>query len=341
MAQRRIGKAQARYAGIETLPNFVFPEDKARNKDFPGAVAAFLRPQPSVGQFRSPKSTAELLSGTRASDVAKSQFHGARDRTSNFSMSGDSISTYDPSWGERIGDAAGRLAMRFGADRYGYQQASDNVRDIADFVPGLGTAVVGDETVRAARRGDYVGAGIGAAIAVASLLPTGRAITSKVLKAVREPVSNAGNATKKRASRSVMIYDPPAKPLRDFALDYPKGAAADETGRLRFDIEGRALVAKHVVGRSMVGQPDQYVGPDGLVTSGTSLTRKGISGDSASNLGGGVGIATFDKHLRTPIDIRLGDWLTPAQQHRVLGHEVDHVIDQVAGQIPDVGLAVS
>ncbi|MGU3496106.1 hypothetical protein ACLBXM_18850 [Xanthobacteraceae bacterium A53D] len=140
------------------------------------------------------------------------------------------------------------------------------------------------------------------------------------------------------ASKAVPGYNPPVKPPRPFEADYPNGAPADAAGRLTHDIEGRPLGARHVVGRNVVGEPSQPLGPVGLVATGEGLTREGIGRVASGDLRGGAGLAQFDKYSGAPLRIDISDKLSPEQSVRVLGHEVGHVIDEVAGQIPVTGL---
>jgi hypothetical protein len=207
---------------------------------------------------------------------------------------GDTLSTYHPSLGERIGDAAGRLAMRLCADRHGYQNVARKVQDVIGWVPGLGEAVAGDDVLRAVRRRDYAGAGIGAAGLAAGFVPVVGDAAAKAIREARNPARMAAERAKNLASRQVRIYDPPAKPQRDFALDYPQGADADEAGKLRYDMERRPLGGRYVVGRQMVGEPDRSLGYEGLVDLGTSLTREGISRSKAGDLGGNAGRSTYN-----------------------------------------------
>jgi len=56
-----------------------------------------------------------------------------------------------------------------------------------------------------------------------------------------------------------------------------------------------------------------------------------------SVLGRDVGRARFDRRSNKPLDITLSNKLTPEDLSRVYGHEIGHVIDQLAGEIPAVG----
>lgn len=173
--------------------------------------------------------------------------------------------------------------------------------------------------------------GIGRSLDLAGLLGL------SALKPARGRASGAG-VKASSASKVVPGNNPPAKPPRPFEADYPNGAQADAAGRLTQDIEGRPLTARHVVGRSVVGEPDQPLGFDGHVSAGTHLTREGIKQVIPSDIGGNAGRATFQSGSRTPLRIDLSTKLTESQFPRVLGHELGHVIDETAGQISTTGL---
>jgi hypothetical protein len=94
------------------------------------------------------------------------------------------------------------------------------------------------------------------------------------------------------------LYNPPVKPPRPFSADYraadcPHGAPADATGRLTHDIEGRPLVAQHVVGRNMVGQGEKAISPAELDAITTTLTGNPPQSVAACEIGGDAGRLTW------------------------------------------------
>lgn len=149
----------------------------------------------------------------------------------------------------------------------------------------------------------------------------------------------AGKPAQSLASRSPRLSAPPAKPARDFALDYPAGAPADASGKLRTDIEGRPLVAKYVVGRQSVGEADRALGYDEVVATANHFTKEGIRRVAPSTIGGDAGRVALDRRSRAPLRVDIDRGLNEVQARRVLGHEVGHVIDELAGQIPTDGLS--
>lgn len=143
------------------------------------------------------------------------------------------------------------------------------------------------------------------------------------------------------ASRVLSLYNPPSKPQRPFAADYPTGAPTDATGKLLADIEGRPLVAQTVVGRQVSGAGDRALSPEQVVALGKALTGRDPRGVGASALEADVGAARFVPNRETgrldrEILYRLG--LSAGATSKILGHETGHVIDDIAGVIPTAGL---
>lgn len=92
-------------------------------------------------------------------------------------------------------------------------------------------------------------------------------------------------------SKNAKMYAPPQRPQRPFEADYPGGARADETGRLTHDIEGRPLTADYVVGRRMVGGPDEAVPqtPEAINAIAEGLFGSRISPVARREIGGDAG----------------------------------------------------
>jgi len=143
------------------------------------------------------------------------------------------------------------------------------------------------------------------------------------------------------ASKSAMLYNPPAKSPRPFSADYPQGATADAAGRLLADIEGRPLVAESVAGRSLVGANEKAISPAELDAIATKLSGNAPQGVAAREIGGDAGRLTWLRHRPDALrdyQILIDAGLTPQQFARVLAHETGHLIDEMAGHIPTAGL---
>jgi hypothetical protein len=122
----------------------------------------------------------------------------------------------------------------------------------------------------------------------------------------RDAIANA----EALASRSVSLYNPPVKAPRPFAADYPSGAPGDAAGRLTKDIEGRALTARYVVGRKVVGGDDIPFAAaelDALTKAGTGKLPEKIA---PSKIGGAAGVLAIAPSGR-PTDLFLSNKLTP------------------------------
>ena len=119
---------------------------------------------------------------------------------------------------------------------------------------------------------------------------------------------------------------------------WPDGVPADASGRLKLDMDGRPLTARHVVGRAEVGGSDVALPREALNEIATAGTGSPILAVPQSELGRDVGSVTVARFTRRPTMARVSEGLPPAQFRKVAGHEIGHVIDQVAGEIPVTGL---
>jgi hypothetical protein len=143
----------------------------------------------------------------------------------------------------------------------------------------------------------------------------------------------AKGAAKSLASSSVTMYDPPAKPPRPFEYDYPAGANA---GRLEHDIEGRQLVAKHVVGRRMVGGNDEPLAPAEYAAVTKGVIGKIPEAVEAGALPEGVmGVYRRGYNAEGKLERYIGVLKTlPLEDAaKVTAHEIGHMIDDLARRL--------
>jgi len=190
---------------------------------------------------------------------------------------------------------------------------------------------------RAMLEGRPLDATIDTIMGAAGLLPAA-AVEAKVSTALAR--SALRNAPETLASRSARIYNPPAKPPRPFEADYPAGAKADDAGNLTHDIDGNPLeVGGRIVGRRVAGGADEALPAAELDAIATATTGSPAAVLPQSALGRDVGRARFDRRSNKPLDIALSNTLTPEDLSKVYGHEIGHVIDQLAGEIPTKGLS--
>lgn len=131
------------------------------------------------------------------------------------------------------------------------------------------------------------------------------------------------------------MYNPPPKPARPFAEDYKKGARTDELGNLTHDIEGRPLqVGGRIVGRRVVGGADEALVPQEFDDLTKAALGRGPDILPPNEMGGNMGSVYVNKYSRLPESLSLSNRLTADQRPKVYGHEIGHVVDQLAGEIP-------
>ncbi len=119
---------------------------------------------------------------------------------------------------------------------------------------------------------------------------------------------------------------------------WPDGVPTYDSGRLKLDMDGRPFTARHVVGRAEVGASDVALPREALNEIATAGTGSPILAVPQSELGRDVGSVTVARFTRRPTMARVSEKLSPPQLEKVAGHEIGHVIDQVAGEIPVTGL---
>jgi hypothetical protein len=144
-------------------------------------------------------------------------------------------------------------------------------------------------------------------------------------------VSDAANAL---ANTTGGLYDFPIKPQRPFSADYPQEPATDATGRLRFDLEGRPLVAKTIVGRRVLGAGDEALTPAESNAVGTAATGRGPQSFSAGEADGAAVAGKLSgvySRGRQVLKIFVDRDLSPDQKAMVVAHETGHAIDHLAG----------
>ena len=230
------------------------------------------------------------------------------------------MSTYQPTMRECGTDWIRK--MLFSDDREG-QGKAEKVSNLFEMSPyGLATGM--NDAGRAVGEGNYGDAAM--LLGMAGMPgPT--------------PKGTRGGVDKELAAGWSSLYNPPAKQERLFSEDYRDGAPADQSGKLTHSIDGDPLTADWIAGRNMVGQDSRPVGYDGFVDIGTHLTRDGVSKVAPSSIRGRSGTAVFDGVDGAPLRVTLCNKLDETGTGRVLGHEVGHVIDQLAGEIPVSGHA--
>lgn len=235
---------------------------------------------------------------------------------------GAAMEEYRPSIRDRIGNAIYDAVGGLGGVR---NRMRGEAQVIADLLPGVGDAIAVEDAGNLIGNGEWADAAIGAGLLVLGMAPIGGKVASKGLK--------------KLASRSQNIYDPPMKPPRPFEADYPVGGMADDAGKLTGSIEGTPLSARYVVGRGQVSGPDMALPREALDEIAKARTGEAIRtvAPRSGELGRDVGRAAF-RRSGEPDYVAVSSSLTPEQNARVAAHEIAHVIDKTAGEIPASGL---
>ncbi|WP_273792128.1 hypothetical protein [Brucella anthropi] len=255
----------------------------------------------------------------------------------------DELRAYNPSLNDRIaqfllGDSnAGSLKGKMVEGLMGSTGLGKTQAGVVDFVPGVSNVLFGDQAVRDLAHGNYSGAAWNIAGAIPGSLAT--AAFSRVGKAALSSMGKAAQDAENIASRIVPAYTPPAKSLRPFEADYPNGAPSDAAGNLTHDIDGRPLTASYVAGRRLVGGSDVSIQPAEVRSIGEEATGRRIATLPPGEKRGTAGFLELNRYSRQPEQIFLSGNLNAGQADRVLSHEVGHVVDQAAGEIPTDGLS--
>ena len=157
------------------------------------------------------------------------------------------------------------------------------------------------------------------------------------------PGSTPGSAITEYVVREVPVafsrgagYRPPSVKARPFAKDYPDGARTDEQGNLSHNIDNNPLVAprNRIVGRRVAGGTDQALPPEQFDAIAKEGTGRNTQTGAKSATGGDLGRTEFDRTTKLPTQVLLSEKLTPDQLPIVYGHEIGHVVDQLAGKFP-------
>jgi hypothetical protein len=133
------------------------------------------------------------------------------------------------------------------------------------------------------------------------------------------------------------LFNPNPKPQRPFFKDYPNGVELNDEGYITKDIEGRPLGSSYIVGRTRVDTPDEGITPLDIESVGGMGIENPIDKIPASQLRPGSLGRTHLSYGR-PTKVEVLDSLPKAEMDIATAHEVGHVIDALAGQIPTKGL---
>lgn len=247
---------------------------------------------------------------------------------------GQELRPYEPTWRDTL---AGLL---MGSDRASPERSSL----VEGLIGSRGLGNTGVSAVDLTPAGPVFGLQEGiqnndkieAGLNLAAILAGGAPFAKAAAKAVR---SEAASLPEILAYRTASLYNPPVKPPRAFELDYPaakwpNGASTDGNGRLTHTIDGDPISARYVAGRIADGGGDVALSREALDEIAKAGTGEAIHPVPASTLRGDVGRVEVNKYSRMPERVEVAASLDPEKYARVSAHEIGHVIDQVAGELP-------
>jgi hypothetical protein len=236
-------------------------------------------------------------------------------------------------WQQGLIDAASDAFVQFQSIKSGVQKDHDWWRTAFAFALGTGTGALGRTAVEGA--GKNSGSSHGP-----------RPTHDTAMRGTDDRTSPArgAGAGPFEGKSGIHVYDPPARPQRPFKDDYPSRAPVDETGMLLADIEGRPLVARFVIGRIVDGIDDMALPPESYGTLSRLLAGKVPERVPASYLEkehrkkGVVAAVTFDRSTGRVRKFQISADLNPEDALRAYVHELGHIIERIAGEIPTGGL---
>jgi hypothetical protein len=215
------------------------------------------------------------------------------------------LRSYRPNSREQMIDFINRSF--YGDDREGYQRA-ERIMNGLDWTP-VGTLNASYDTTRAISEGRFNDA----------LISSGLAF----LPALRKAPTG--------------LFNPIPKPPRNVSDDFPNGAPLDEDGYVTRDMEGRPFDALFRVGRVRLDAPDHALRPINIQSVGEYALERPIVKNSRDYFDSGTLGETWTFGGK-PEFVHILDSLSRADADIVTAHEVAHVIDQLAGEIPTQGL---
>lgn len=243
----------------------------------------------------------------------------------------------DPSWRDKLArlilgdEKPSEMKRRAVQVTLGSTGLGNDGVSLVDATP-LGMVFSSNDAVRSAQNGNYGEAALNALGAI-----PGGVVTAGVAKAAK-----AGKQAENLASKGLFSHNFPEKQPRPFELDYPNGAPVDATGKLTQDIDGRAISAKHVSGRTTVGGSDTAIPTEAYVPIAETATGRSSQAVASREIGGDAGqyVVTTDRRSGNVTDreIFIDKALPPRKADNVLAHEIGHAIDEISGKMPIDGL---
>lgn len=252
---------------------------------------------------------------------------------------------YTPTQG--IGNFAADALMGIGMQPYIANDLTSRLGNVLGSSP-LGIAGSALDLIEAKRRDDLPGTVMAAAGMIPGAKGVARGVADEAGAALRRAVpKDVALATHEAtdadllASKSAGMYNPPVKSPRPFEADYPAGASGEVRAPLTEDIEGRPLGAPFIAGRKVVGGSDEAIPPaqyDAISTAGIGTRPEGYPARALPGKTAGV-YRTEAGPLGPVRSILYDQSLGEGSAHKVVAHEIGHMIDDLAGKIPTAGLS--
>lgn len=144
---------------------------------------------------------------------------------------------------------------------------------------------------------------------------------------------------KQRSSPWVTQYPPMTMRRRPFRLDYPKDPPTDAQGRILFDMEGRPLTARIVVGRNELGKSDRALTSTEMVQiiqNDLGLDLRSAPKDYFAP--GTIGQLSIDPEDGRIAEIGVWNELPADQEGVTIAHELGHAFDLMAKELSMRGI---
>jgi len=144
---------------------------------------------------------------------------------------------------------------------------------------------------------------------------------------------------KQRSSPWVAQYPPMTMRRRPFRLDYPEDPPTDAQGRILFDIEGRPLTARIVIGRNELGKSDRALDSGDMVKIiKDDLGLDLVSAPKNYFKPNTIGHLSIDPKNGRLAEIAVWNELPADQEDVTIAHELGHVFDIIARNLSVHGI---
>ena len=189
----------------------------------------------------------------------------------------------------------------------------------------LGEAVGGVSPILAAAKAKYI---------IEGLLGLGNRGKSAINTVANDLQSGTDLGKIDTLASKFVGHEPTPQPQRNFNVDYPQATGGSDGSRLTLSIDGDPLSSTAAIaGRSTVGGADQAIGHEGIRSASENL---GATWNFVpQRLHPNKTVGTLSPATR---DINILETLSDFGKNRTGGHEVSHLVDEIAGNVPTKGI---